>query len=75
MSKAYQVVFECPKGPHTISVRRKSTKASLSEAEAMSMFAREQVACEHPGCGWRGKISKMKLRQIVPFEWIYSLAS
>ena len=38
MSKAYRVVFECPKGGHNINLQRKCTKPSLSEIEAMEMF-------------------------------------
>ena len=39
------------------------------------MFAREEISCNEPGCGWHGKASRMKLRQIVPFDWIYSPAT
>jgi hypothetical protein len=74
MSKAYQVVFECPKGHHHIRVQRKSSKPSLSEVEAREMFANEEISCDQPGCGWHGKASRMRLHQIVPFDWIYSPA-
>jgi len=73
MSNAYQVVFECPKGGHTVSLQRKSPKTSLSEVEAKKMFEGEEISCGH--CGWHGKVSKMRLRQIVPFNWIYSPAT
>ncbi len=73
MSKAYQVVFECPKGGHKVSLQRKSPKTSLSEVEAKKMFEGEEISCGH--CGWHGKVSKMRLRQIVPFNWIYSPAT
>jgi transcription elongation factor Elf1 len=59
-SKAYQVVFECPKGGHKVR----------SEVEAKKMFDGEEISCGH--CGWHGKVSKMRLRQIVPFNWVYS---
>ena len=57
MSKAYQIVFECPKGGHKVSLQRKSPKTSLSEVEAKKMFEGEEISCGH--CGWRGKVSKM----------------
>jgi hypothetical protein len=66
MGKAYQVVFECPKGSHKVSLRRKSPKTSLSEVEAEKMLEGEGVSCGL--CGWHGKVSKMRLRQIVPFQ-------
>jgi hypothetical protein len=75
MSKAYQVVFECPRGGHSIRVQRKSPKASLSEVEAKKMFAGEEIVCDQPGCGWHGKASKMRLHQIVRFDWIQSPAT
>ncbi len=73
MNKAYQVVFECPKGGHKVSLQRKSSKTSLSEVEARKMFEGEEISCGH--CSWHGKVSKMRLRQIVPFNWIYSPAT
>lgn len=72
MSNAYQVVFECPKGGHAISLQRKSRKADISEAEVRAMFNGEQVACDQPNCGWRGKATRLKLLRIVPFDWILS---
>ena len=51
MSNAYQVVFECPKSKHSINLQRKCSKASLSEDEAMKMFANEEIACANPNCG------------------------
>ncbi|HWG59035.1 MAG TPA: hypothetical protein VN661_08310 [Candidatus Acidoferrales bacterium] len=41
----------------------------------MKLFSQEEVACTAPRCGWHGKVSKLKLRQIVPFDWIYSPAA
>jgi len=73
MSNAYQVVFECPKGGHKVSLQRKSPMPSLSEVEAREIFEGEEISCAR--CGWRGKVSKMRLRQIVPFTWIYSPAT
>jgi len=70
MSNAYQVVFECPKGGHKISLQRKSPKTSLSEVEVRKIFEGEEISCDR--CGWRGRVSKMRLRQILPFNWIYS---
>lgn len=70
MSKAYQLVFECPKGGHNVSLQRKSRKTSLSEVEAKEMFEGVEISCGH--CDWHGKVSKMRLRQIVPFDWVYS---
>ncbi len=75
MSKAYQLVFECPKGGHNVSLQRKSPKTSLSEVEAKRMLEDKEIFCDHPHCGWHGKASKMRLRQIVPFNWIYSPAT
>jgi hypothetical protein len=74
MSKAYQVVFACPKGTHSINLQRKCTKASLSEPEAMELFGNEEIYCQSPKCGWHGKVSKMKLLRILPFTWISSPA-
>jgi hypothetical protein len=75
MSKAYSVVFECPRGSHTIKLQRKSTKSSLSEAEALKMFGEEVISCDSANCGWRGKVRKMRLLQILPFDWVLSPAS
>jgi hypothetical protein len=74
MSRAYRVVFECPKGGHNINLQRKSPKTSLSEAEAREMFVGEVITCDQPHCGWHGKTSRIRLRQIVPFDWVYSPA-
>jgi len=74
MSNAYQVVFECPKSKHSINLQRKCSKASLSEDEAMKMFANEEIACANPNCGWRGKVSNTKLLRILPFHWVFSPA-
>ena len=73
MSKAYKVVFECPKGGHKVTLQRKSPKTSLSEVEVKKMFEGEEISCGH--CGWHGKVSKMRVRQIVPFNWVYSAAT
>ena len=75
MSRAYQVVFECPKGGHQINLQRKCAQASLSEDEAIKLFGNEQISCQSPKCGWRGKVSKTKLLRILPFNWILSPAS
>lgn len=75
MSRAYRVVFECPKGRHSINLQRKCTKASLSEVEAMKMFGNVEIACVDPNCGWHGKASKTKLLRILPFDWIFSPAT
>jgi hypothetical protein len=72
MNKAYRVVFACPKGGHNINLQRKCSKPSLSEVEAMEMFGDEKIACESPNCGWNGKVSKMRLLRILPFNWIFS---
>lgn len=75
MSRAYQVVFECPKGGHTINLQRKCAQASLSEEDAIKLFGDEQISCQSPKCGWHGKVSKTKLLRILPFNWILSPAS
>jgi hypothetical protein len=72
MSKAYRIVFECPRGFHNINVQKKSPKSTLSEAEAKAMFVHEEILCNEPHCGWKGRAARLKLRQIVPFDWIYS---
>jgi hypothetical protein len=72
MNKAYRVVFACPKGGHNINLQRKCSKASLSEDEAMEMFGDEKIACDSPNCGWNGKVSKMRLLRILPFNWVFS---
>jgi hypothetical protein len=38
MRKAYEVVFEYPKGGGKVSLQRKSERTSLSEVEAKEMF-------------------------------------
>jgi hypothetical protein len=75
VSKAYRVVFECPKGGHYINLQRKCSKASLSETEAMEMFAEEEISCANPNCGWHGKVSGMKLLRILPFNWVLAPAT
>ena len=72
MSKAYRIVFECPKGGHEINFQRKCSAVSLSDIEAMKMFGAEQISCTHPDCGWHGKTSKTKLLRILPFYWFLS---
>jgi hypothetical protein len=72
MSKAHQVIFECPKCKQNISIQRKSAKASLSVVEARETFAGEEIHCDKPDCRWHGKASRLKLLEIVPFDWIYS---
>jgi hypothetical protein len=72
MSKAYRVVFECPKGGHTVNLQRKCAKPSLSEVEALELFGDEKISCESPNCGWNGKVSKMRLLRILPFNWVFS---
>ena len=75
MSRAYRVVFECPKDRHNINLQKKSSKASLSETEAMEMFGDEEIACSNPSCGWNGKASKSRILRILPFNWIFSPAT
>lgn len=75
MSRAYRVVFECPKDRYTINAQKKSSKASLSEDEAMEMFGNDEITCSNPSCGWRGKASKTKVLRILPFNWIFSPAA
>ena len=75
MSKAYRIVFECPRGFHNINLQRKYPKASLSEAEAKKLFVDEEILCHEPHCGWKGRAKRLKLRQIVPFDWVYSPAT
>ena len=75
MSKAYRVVFECPKSRHNINLQRKCANASLSETEAMQMFGDEEISCTNPNCGWHGKASATKLLRILPFNWILSAAT
>jgi hypothetical protein len=72
MSLAYRIVFECPHGPHNINLQKKCGNVSLSEAEAMKMFANEDLSCTNPNCGWRGKASKTRVLRILPFNWIFS---
>jgi hypothetical protein len=38
------------------------------------MFVGEVITCDQPHCGWHGKTSRIRLRQIVPFDWVYSPA-
>jgi len=68
MSRAYRIVFECPKGHH-INFQRKCSAASLSEIEAIEMFGDEQISCT---CGWHAKASKAKVLRILPFTWVLS---
>ena len=75
MSKAYRLVFECPKGRHNINLQKKCHRPSLSQTEAMEIFGKEQIACASPDCGWHGKASKTKLLRIVPFDWVFSPAT
>ena len=72
MSKAYQLVFECPKGGHNIIFQRKCSRASLSPVEALELFGREQLSCASPSCGWTGKAARTKLLRILPFNWVFS---
>ena len=72
MSKAYRIVFECPKGGHDINFQRKCSAASLSDDQAMKMFGDEQLSCTDPNCGWHGKASKTRLLRIMPFYWVLS---
>jgi hypothetical protein len=72
MSKAYRLVFECPKGHHDINFQRKCSAASLSDDQAMKMFGDEQISCSDPNCGWHGKASKTRLLRILPFYWVLS---
>jgi hypothetical protein len=72
MSKAYRIVFACPKGGHNINLQRKISNPALSENEAMKIFGKEEIACDSPRCGWRGKVSKARLLRILPFDWIFS---
>lgn len=75
MSRAYQVVLECPKGGHPINLQRKCALSTLTEEEAIALFGKEEITCQSPKCGWRGKVSKTKLLRILPFNWIFSPAS
>ena len=75
MSKAYRIVFECPKGGHDINFQRKCSVASLSDSKAMEMFGDEHISCSDPHCGWHGKASKTKLLRILPFYWVVSPAT
>ena len=75
MNKAYRVVFACPKGGHNINLERKCVMPSLSETDAMKIFGNDDICCESPKCGWRGKASKTKILRIVPFDWIFSAVS
>jgi hypothetical protein len=72
MSNAYQFVFACPKGGHSISLPRKCSNPALSEVEALGLVGNEFIACEYAKCGWRGKAAKAKLLRILPFDWIFS---
>jgi hypothetical protein len=72
MSKAYRIVFECPKSGHNINFQRKCSAASLSDIQAMELFGDEQISCTDPNCGWHGKASKTKLLRILPFYWVFS---
>ncbi|PYU28208.1 MAG: hypothetical protein DMG31_20670 [Acidobacteria bacterium] len=72
MSKAYRIVFECPKDGHDINFQRKCSAASLSDSEAMKMFGDEQISCTNADCGWHGKASKTRLLRILPFYWVFS---
>jgi hypothetical protein len=74
MSKAYRIVFACPKDGHNINLQRKCSKPALSEIDAMKIFGDEEVSCENPRCGWHGKASKTRLLRILPFDWIFSPA-
>jgi hypothetical protein len=74
MSKAYRIEFTCPKGSHTISFQRKCSKPSLSETEAMKMYAHEEIFCTRANCGWRGKASRAKVARIIPFDWVLAPA-
>ncbi len=75
MSKAYRVVFQCPKDGHNINFQKKCSKASLSDDEAMELFGDEQLSCTNPNCGWRGKASKARLLRVLPFYWVLSAAT
>jgi hypothetical protein len=72
MSKAYQLVFECPKGGHNINLQRKCSQGSLSPLEAIKLFGDERLACLSPSCGWTGKAARTKLLRILPFTWVFS---
>ena len=74
MSKAYRIVFACPKGGHNINLQRKCSEPTLSENEAMKIFGEEKIVCDSPRCGWQGKVSSTRLLRILPFEWIFSPA-
>ena len=75
MSKAYRIVFACPKGGHNINLQRKCSKPTLSENDAMKIFGEELITCDSPRCGWHGKVSKTRLLRILPFDWIFSPAN
>jgi hypothetical protein len=72
MSKAYRIVFACPKGGHNINLQRKCSKPALSENDAMKIFGKEEITCDSPRCGWHGKVSNTRLLRILPFDWIFS---
>ena len=75
MSRAYQIVFRCPKSSHTINLPKKCAKPSLSEDEAIELVGDEEIFCSDPRCRWHGKASKSELLRIVPFNWILSPAT
>lgn len=75
MSRAYQILFKCPKSRHTISLQKKCQKPALSQAEAMEMFGNEEIFCTDANCRWHGKASKSEFLRIVPFTWIVSTAT
>jgi len=75
VSQAYRIVLECPKSGHPINVERKCAKSSLSEAEAIKMLGKKVISCGNPKCGWRGKVSALKLLRILPFNWIFTAAA
>jgi hypothetical protein len=74
MSKAYRIVFECPKSGHNINIQRKC-QTSLSHTDAMELFGGEQLSCTSPNCDWQGKASNAKLLHIQPFYWVLSPAT
>jgi hypothetical protein len=69
MVNAYQLILQCPNG-HSITLQRKCSKRSLSEAQAMELVGRDEISCQSPKCSWHGTASKVKLLQILPFHWI-----
>ena len=66
MSKAYRIVFACPKGGHNINLQRKISKPALSENEAMKIFGEEEIACDSPDAAGTEKYRKQGSCEFCP---------